>query len=165
MSVGRTRLGKPKPESMILLQVWHVPVHFTKICSGCVVHLHIMFTCQVAWCSLFRWLGPPSPGLEAVHGVFTSTHRPRGLTTVLVHNQSQEAWTWNNYLQVTFFTGYFFLQVTWSVSSPSVAGRDGVPTGFAEVAQPVQISQIQQGLIGSHCNLPDVTINAKKYHG
>ena len=108
MSVGRTRLGKPKPESMILLQVWHVPVHFTKICSGCVVHLHIMFTCQVAWCSLFRWLGPPSPGLEAGRGVFTSTHRPRGLTTVLVHNQSQEAWTWNKYLQVTSFTGDFF---------------------------------------------------------
>ena len=49
--------------------------------------------------------------------------------------------------------------MTWSVSSPSVAGRDGVPTGFAEVAQPVQISQIQQGLIGINCNLPDVTIN------
>ena len=69
---------------------------------------------------------------------------------------------------MTFFTGYFFLQVTWSVSSPSVAGRDEVPTGFAEVAQPVQISQIQQGVIEIHCNLSDVTINdqmQKKYHG
>ena len=51
--------------------------------------------------------------------------------------------------------------MTWSVSSPSVAGRDGVPTGFAEVAQPVQISQIQQGLIGSKSNLPDVKINVQ----
>ena len=154
MSVGRTRLGKPQPESIIL---------FASLACACSprsslfrwrgppsdnVHLPggLIFSVQVAW-STFTWLGGRSWRLH-LHPPSTRLDYTIGAQSVSIGLNLKQ-----------IFAGDFFLQVIWSVSSPSVAGRDGVPTGFAEVSQPVQISPIQQGWIGSHCNLPDVIIN------
>ena len=61
-----------------------------------------MFSVQVAW-STFTWLGGRSWRLH-LHPPSTRLDYSIGA----LHNQSKEAWTWNKYLRVTFFTGYFF---------------------------------------------------------